>query len=739
MTSYKIPVHILYDDEAIKTEDLQEVINKLLKNLIKTTPALVNVLLSVFKMGESRGSLEQITRVRTIIARIEDPQNIHRRVDLRGALAQVYYDYKQIGSQRRLIFIITGSKISAWKDVYEKFDSERLPVLIHLFWVYKKEQNKRPSDESKYVKSEFQNTNTKTNILKDPKTLSSELLEGLEKTINEAIQMAQLSGEKLSKPIAGFALQSLDASAVDSHHKATSREQVDSTPSQKQTKIAGPVSSSRIPERSQDKLVEPIKDPLTQAEAELPKPITQSGDQAVGNVPPFTDQKEPAMENGQTQKPPPKAESAHSKTIAQPQNQPVEQVPSDVDKIEPVAEPEQKPPPPPPKPARWEYYDPPKDIGDRKAHKYTQFSKKPCAYGWYMLCASRRGRLHEHEATFREDAVRIDSGNNWHLIAVADGAGSANLSRLGSELVVDAAIKEMRAYVKSQVPSAAVARVACQEALEAAWTALYKTAEERQIPFKDLATTLLLLAYHPQLNIVGYAQVGDGLIVAQKDDGELVQLGEPESGEYSGQTYFMTNYKHNELASKSKSLEANNPLRLFFVMSDGVSDDLYPPLERVMGLITPMPKVLTSKDPGEALYDLIGYERAGSFDDRTLAVLCHKESVIQKTPPPPPKEEKEVDKKGVEEDAKLAASAEKAQAPRIPDVVDDEQGGTLPGGSPELKPESEMNQGTAVDHSKQTPPVDDPRSTEEPDSLKTKGAPQGGILEDDQKDLPLSK
>ena len=515
MAHYKLPVHIIYDDEAIKTEDLRDVIARLIKSLdndistlVDYTPLKVEVILGVIRTGLIKvppTSVPFPDNSSIILSKFDDFDKSHRIVELRGAFAQVYDDYKMLSSDLRIIFIVNGSSLNGWQDEYEKLYSGFSPV-THVLWVDKNVKKREFADE-------FKERIIYHHVSEDGNEFTNNLLALLQKEIKNSIRLFQIS----------------------------------------------------------------------------------------------------------------KTEALH----------PIKNIPTFLDNAEPVAEPKQKPPPPPPKPAQWEYHEPPKEMGDRKAHKYTQFSNKPCAYGWYMLCASRRGRLHEHEATFREDAVRIDSGNNWHLIAVADGAGSADLSRLGSELVVEAAIKEMRAYVKSQEPSATVAEVACRKALEAAWTALYKTADERQIPFKDLATTLLLLAYHPQLNILGYAQVGDGLIVAQKDDGELVLLGEPESGEYSGQTYFMTSYEHDKLASKSRSLEAKNPLRLFFVMSGGVSDDLYPPLERVMGLVAPMPTVLTSKDPGEALYDLIGYERAGSFDDRTLAVLCNRENVIQKTPPPP--------------------------------------------------------------------------------------------------------
>jgi len=57
-----------------------------------------------------------------------------------------------------------------------------------------------------------------------------------------------------------------------------------------------------------------------------------------------------------------------------------------------------------------------------------------------VLVASKRGRSHANKGSFRDDDYTIQhfSENNWSLVAVSDGAGSAILGRKGSEIACKA-------------------------------------------------------------------------------------------------------------------------------------------------------------------------------------------------------------------------------------------------------------------------------------------------------------
>lgn len=275
------------------------------------------------------------------------------------------------------------------------------------------------------------------------------------------------------------------------------------------------------------------------------------------------------------------------------------------------------------KPAEWQIKEPPPDLAHRTSHTHTDFRD---VYEWYMCGASRRGKLHENEGTFREDAFQIEQAAGWLLIAVADGAGSHHLSRVGSNLAVKTSIELMKENLEKLPPNEENLLKALQETVQKAQLSLVDRAKELETEFRDLSTTLLLVMYYPKKNLIGVAQVGDGLIAVQLRSGSIELLGQSESGEYSGQTYFLTSHKPDELITKCELRELKD-IKYIFVMTDGISDDFYPPKERLPGLIKAIPPVISSKNPPDELLALINYDRIGSFDDRTLIVACKKNEI----------------------------------------------------------------------------------------------------------------
>lgn len=288
-------------------------------------------------------------------------------------------------------------------------------------------------------------------------------------------------------------------------------------------------------------------------------------------------------------------------------------------------------------PAIWEEKAPPDNDPDPK--KNQDHDSREGNDGWRIVGASQRGQMHAHEGTFREDDFRIEAQGSTLLVAVADGAGSCELSRVGSKLAVAAAMKVMAEKVKDGPPKEEYLKFILSSALKEAWDCLWTEAETRkakkqlrkkdgkEISFKDLSTTLLLLIYIPEHRILGVAQVGDGLLFLEKETGEPpIVLGYPESGEYSGLTYFLTSSKKDVLDEKIRiyTLNTADP-RMICVMTDGVSDDIFPPVESLKGLIKPLQTNLSAGDDLEEkeamLLKLLQYKRSGSFDDRTLVVV----------------------------------------------------------------------------------------------------------------------
>lgn len=64
-----------------------------------------------------------------------------------------------------------------------------------------------------------------------------------------------------------------------------------------------------------------------------------------------------------------------------------------------------------------------------------------------LVAASKRGRAHANTGKFREDHYEVATleKQDWHILVVSDGAGSAALSRLGSKLACETTISQLKA------------------------------------------------------------------------------------------------------------------------------------------------------------------------------------------------------------------------------------------------------------------------------------------------------
>ncbi len=289
-------------------------------------------------------------------------------------------------------------------------------------------------------------------------------------------------------------------------------------------------------------------------------------------------------------------------------------------------------PPPAPvtrplQPAQWRVQEP-QDPSDPVPH--VAVARVAGAGGWHALAASRRGKLHAHEGSYREDAFALGTHEDWVLLAVADGAGSCRLSRVGARLASEAAIAGMTKGLRrawppdaAEVPETALRRM-ISDGIAEAHAAVYTEAGRRGIAVRDLSSTLLMLAFGPVRGGQRYlavGQIGDGLLLTVGKDGTLTVLGAADKGYYAGETVFLPSLPANEWDQHTWATSVDSPLEMVMVMSDGVADDLVP-LQRQAGiLIDGVRGVLPGREPERAVLDLLTYEKRDSADDRTLAVL----------------------------------------------------------------------------------------------------------------------
>jgi hypothetical protein len=151
----------------------------------------------------------------------------------------------------------------------------------------------------------------------------------------------------------------------------------------------------------------------------------------------------------------------------------------------------------------------------------------------YIFGASVTGSLHLQGNLPCQDAYCHDfMPNDFGLIAVADGLGSAKLSDLGSRIAVEAAVcaaKKLLLNFSSDDPDLSEIPI---KMLYAARESLEETALKEGFQLSDMATTLIAVLFNR--NRIYTAQIGDGAVVAQAA-GALVLLSGPANSEYANE------------------------------------------------------------------------------------------------------------------------------------------------------------------------------------------------------------
>ncbi len=305
----------------------------------------------------------------------------------------------------------------------------------------------------------------------------------------------------------------------------------------------------------------------------------------------------------------------------------------------------------------WRTFEPPDDSQFRKQHRDGGYEN---ADGKVVVWASVRGRSHAHEGGHRDDDCRTENlPGGWRMLAVADGAGSAKFARLGSAVAVDTCVQSLtRQFKKSDVTELldlAAQQLASQEATERSnggrgWEVLVQAAFESQravldkakelgVEERTLGTTLLLCIARDvgDKSIMAAFSVGDGIVASlEGPTGRLRQLSIPDSGDFAGQTRFLTDREiflpNSKPYSRLRVAAIDRP-GILVAMTDGVSDPKFTSEESMADpmcwrkLISELGIPLREMEKGlganrsEILQQWLDFWAVGHHDDRTIA-LC---------------------------------------------------------------------------------------------------------------------
>lgn len=267
----------------------------------------------------------------------------------------------------------------------------------------------------------------------------------------------------------------------------------------------------------------------------------------------------------------------------------------------------------------WRYQPIPSEAQepDRMPEVYAMHMHPPAGA---MYGARVRGKKHKHEGTNSDDWFAIDALGKIQLLAVADGAGSKHFSRIGAYAASEQAVKFLKEKLKERAASfetpttfyaplgeptdgaafgAAVQPLvqALQQAMQEARTAVEAAYKERASEpryaeilhrdpvLADFSSTLLVAMALPAgttgETLVLSCQIGDGMMAALDAAAPFAAaqhlLGKPDSGEYVGETEFLTSDRVTEMAAlQNRTMLYRGRVTHLFAMTDGVADDYFP-------------------------------------------------------------------------------------------------------------------------------------------------------------------
>lgn len=255
------------------------------------------------------------------------------------------------------------------------------------------------------------------------------------------------------------------------------------------------------------------------------------------------------------------------------------------------------------------------------APEYRCSSGREDETGISVIAARVRGKMHKHDGSNCDDWYEYDFGGGMAFAAVSDGAGSKLYSRIGSKTACDTAVQSMKkqfteyfadnpeALTSAAKPfsDAAFTKVCTelagliQSSAISAAKAVNKIFEEmkddkelteaagRELVVSDFACTLLITAVIPVIaeesgrreSLILSVQIGDGMTASVNSEAEassaMSLLGEPDSGDFSGETDFITSAAMQTPESVMKRTRIQRKACTdILMMTDGVADDYFP-------------------------------------------------------------------------------------------------------------------------------------------------------------------
>ena len=186
-----------------------------------------------------------------------------------------------------------------------------------------------------------------------------------------------------------------------------------------------------------------------------------------------------------------------------------------------------------------------------------------------VFAASAIGKSHIDGGLPCQDAFAFNVVDEVVIAAVCDGAGSATLSHIGSNLMAKSLVEMATANYQAgellHVLDAEAFKLKIAKIITDVRTSLETLSQIENTKFADYSATLVGVI--ASANQGYFFHIGDGLAIAQsleRKAGNIMSL--PENGEYANETYFITG---TEWLTHLRLTPITNPIEMLALMSDG--------------------------------------------------------------------------------------------------------------------------------------------------------------------------
>lgn len=247
---------------------------------------------------------------------------------------------------------------------------------------------------------------------------------------------------------------------------------------------------------------------------------------------------------------------------------------------------------------------------------------------WKFSGTAVQGRRHAKNNTPCQDKIFSLSKNGINAIALADGAGSSELSHYGAEVAVKTICEKLCNEFDAMInnPDAAAVK---RDILDAINLQLNLLAEDLDCKPRDLASTLLAAASDDKSLFL--VHLGDGIIGCSKR-GEMAAVSYPDNGEYKNETVFTTS---RDALVRMKLLKGNvSGISGVALMSDGTEDSFFNRKENrfldILEEIKQKSVMYTEEDTNRELHNLFNDTvKQATRDDCSLIVMSRPDEFFR--------------------------------------------------------------------------------------------------------------